>query len=79
MKPIRLTELPSILHAVGYSERSPYHTTYTAVLDGEFPAQPINRIWRADMVRLISYQRARVSAGLQRYELRGSNRDNYTF
>ena len=48
MKPVRLTELPCMLRAAGYSELPPYRVIYTAAVNGEIPARAINRIWHAD-------------------------------
>jgi hypothetical protein len=46
---IRLTELPGILRAAGYSKLPPYRSLYAAAIDGEIPARTINRIWHADI------------------------------
>jgi hypothetical protein len=48
MKPVRLTELPCILRAAGYSDLPAYRVIYTAAVNGEIPARAINRIWHAD-------------------------------
>ena len=49
MKPIRLTELPSVLRAAGYSKLPPYRTIYAAAVNATIPALTINRIWHAEI------------------------------
>ena len=63
MRPIRLTELPSILRAAGYSKLPPYRSLYAAAIDGEIPARTINRIWHAEIADIDAIASA---LGLQR-------------